>query len=134
MFPKNTNILIVDDMKTLRMVMKKALVGMGFENITEADDGDNAWSAIEAAIPAQKQFQLIISDWTMARVSGLDLLKKVRAHQVMAKVPFLMVTAEADAAQVKEAITAGVSGYVTKPFTADLIKEKIENVWSKLNK
>lgn len=133
MFPRNTKILVVDDMKTIRMVIKKSLLQLGYEDVTEFDDGDVAWSALEASIPAQKPFQLVISDWTMARMTGLELLKKVRAHKTMGNLPFLMITAESDIAQVKEAIQAGVSGYITKPFTLDTIKQKIQAVWTKLH-
>lgn len=131
MFPMNTRILIVDDMKTMRIVIKRALLALGFADVAEADDGDNALIAVEAAVREQRPYKLIISDWTMARVSGLDFLKKIRAHEVMSKVPFLMITAESDAAQVKEAITAGVSNYVTKPFTQDTVKLKLEEIWKK---
>lgn len=132
MFPMNTKILIVDDMRTMRIVIKRTLNALGFSDLTEADDGETAWAAITVA-QNQKQFQLIISDWTMARLSGLDLLKKVRATPALAKLPFMMITAESDAAQVKEALLAGVSNYVTKPFTQEIVKAKLEAIWKKQN-
>ncbi len=131
MFPMNTRILIVDDMKTMRIVIKRSLLALGFSDVTEADDGDNAIVAVESAITEQRPFKLIISDWTMARVSGLDFLKQMRAHKIMSKVPFLMITAESDAAQVKEAVAAGVSNYITKPFTQETVKAKLEAIWKK---
>lgn len=131
MFPMNTRILVVDDMKTMRIVVKRCLVALGFSDITEADDGESAWTAIEGSLIEQRPFKLIISDWTMVRLSGLDLLKKVRTHNLMGSVPFLMITAESDTAQVKEAIMAGVSNYVTKPFTQEIVKAKLEAVWKK---
>ncbi len=132
MFPKETRILIADDMKTMRMVVKKNLTLLGFTDITEAADGEAAWALIEASVAQHKLFQLIVSDWTMPKMTGLEVLKKVRSHPVVNKTPFLMVTAEADAALVKEALMAGVNNYVTKPFSSETFAEKLTAIWNNL--
>ncbi len=134
MFAPDTRIIVVDDMRTMRTIIRKVLTGMGFSNVVDVEDGAKAWNAIKEAEAMREPFQLIVSDWTMPNLSGLDLLKKVRADAVLAKTPFLMVTAESDAAQVKEAILAGVNNYVTKPFTPDSIKLKIQAIYDKLPK
>jgi two-component system chemotaxis response regulator CheY len=123
MFPLNTRVLVVDDMLTMRKIVSKVCKEIGFTDITEADDGAKAWTALEGANPP---IGLIISDWNMPNVSGLDFLKKVRADARFGKLPFLLVTAEAEKHQVVEAIKAGVSDYVVKPFTPEQLKNKIE--------
>ena len=132
MFSPDTSILIIDDMKTMRMVMKKALKELGFTTVAEADDGVTAWPMIEQAAAGGKPYELILSDWNMPQMQGIDLLKKVRADQRFAKTPFLLVTAESEKSQVMEAIKLGVSNYVVKPFNADQLREKLETVHAKL--
>jgi len=134
MFPKDIRILIVDDMKTMRLVVRKSLSNLGYTNVSEADDGDLAWESIEKSLSEMNPYKLIVSDWTMPRMTGLELLKKVRAHPKVGQTPFLMVTAEADAELVREAIAAGVSNYVTKPFSADTLSAKISAIWARTNK
>src|SRR5690606_27934780 len=131
MFPKEIKILIVDDMKTMRMLVKKNLGQLGFDKIAEAEDGVLAWQQIEKSINEMAPFNLIISDWTMPNMTGLDLLKKVRSHPKVASTPFIMLTAEADVALIKQAIGAGVSNYITKPFSAEPLKEKLAAVHAK---
>ncbi len=116
-------ILIVDDFATMRRIMKNILKQLGFLNITEADDGTTALEQLNT-----NKFDLIISDWNMPKMSGLDLLKTVRSTEEYSKIPFLMVTAEAQKQNVIEAVQAGVSNYVVKPFTAEAISEKLEKI------
>jgi two-component system, chemotaxis family, chemotaxis protein CheY len=132
MYAPETKILVIDDMKTMRMVMKKCLKELGFTNLAEADDGETAWPLIDQEASAGTPFQLILSDWNMPKLSGLDLLKKIRKDERVKAVPFLLITAESDKGQVMEAIKAGVSNYLVKPFTADQVKEKLEAVHKKL--
>ena len=132
MFAENTRILVIDDMKTMRMVMKKTLKQLGFSNIEEADDGDTAWPMIEQSFNSGTPFQLIMSDWNMPKLSGIDLLRKVRAEPRMAALPFVLVTAESEKAQIMEAIKAGVSQYVMKPFNAETLQTKLEAVNQKM--
>ncbi len=116
-------VLVVDDFATMRRILKNILKQLGFTNIVEADDGTTAWEALEG-----QSIDLIISDWNMPKMTGLDLLKKVRASSDYAKIPFLMVTAEAQKQNVIEAVQAGVSNYVVKPFTAEGIYDKLSKI------
>ena len=116
-------ILIVDDFATMRRILKNILKQLGFKNLVEADDGTTAWEVLES-----QKIDLIISDWNMPKMTGLELLKKVRASAQYKKAPFLMVTAEAQKQNVIEAVQAGVSNYVVKPFTAEAISDKLTKI------
>ena len=129
MFDLKTRILIVDDMLTMRKLVGKVCKEIGFTDLTEAADGALGWQAVQNASPP---IGLIISDWNMPNCSGLDFLKRVRADSRYSKLPFMLVTAEAEQHQVIEALKAGVSNYVVKPFTADQLREKIEAVHKKI--
>ncbi len=130
MFDLKTRILIVDDMMTMRKLVAKSCKEIGFTDITEAADGALAWTAINDAKPS---FGLIISDWNMPNSTGLDLLKRVRGDSRFGKLPFILVTAEAEQSQIMEAAKAGVSQYVMKPFTSESLREKIEAVHKKMS-
>ncbi len=116
-------ILIVDDFATMRRILKNILKQLGFKTLVEADDGTTAWDVLEG-----QSIDLIISDWNMPKMTGLELLKKVRASDKYKSTPFLMVTAEAQKQNVIEAVQAGVSNYVVKPFTAEAISDKLEKI------
>ena len=122
-------ILIVDDMATMRKIIKNMLTQIGFTNISEADDGAIAWSMIESAMKEGRPYEFIISDWNMSQLSGLDLLKKIRATPGLGKLPFLMITAEAEQGNVVVAVKAGVSNFIVKPFSAQVLKEKIDKIF-----
>jgi two-component system chemotaxis response regulator CheY len=122
-------ILVVDDMSTMRKIIKNMLGQIGFKNITEADDGASAWPLIQAAIKEGKPFEFILSDWNMPQMSGLDLLKNVRETPGLEKLPFLMITAEAEQGNVVIAVKAGVSNFIVKPFSAQVLKEKIDKIF-----
>ncbi len=130
MFDLKTRILIVDDMMTMRKLVGKCLKELGFTDFTEASDGAKAWEAITAASPP---IGLIVSDWNMPNTSGLDLLKRVRADSRCGKLPFVLVTAEAEQHQIIEALKAGVSNYVIKPFDTATLKTKLEAVYKKIH-
>ncbi len=117
-------ILIVDDFATMRRILKNILKQLGFTNILEADDGTTALEQLKT-----NQFDLIISDWNMPKMTGLDLLKSVRGMNECKDIPFLMVTAEAQKQNVIEAVQAGVSNYVVKPFTAEQIADKLGKIF-----
>ncbi len=117
-------ILIVDDFATMRRILKNILKQLGFKNLVEADDGTTAWDLLTGG----QAIDLIISDWNMPKMTGLELLKKVRADSRYTKTPFLMVTAEAQKQNVIEAVQAGVSNYVVKPFTAEAISDKLKKI------
>jgi two-component system chemotaxis response regulator CheY len=120
---KNMNVLIVDDYKTMLRIVGNLLKQLGFSNVDEATDGSMALNMFKA-----KTYGLIISDWNMEPMSGLDLLKQVRALPVNGNVPFIMVTAESKTENVIVAKQAGVSNYIVKPFNADTLKSKMASV------
>jgi two-component system chemotaxis response regulator CheY len=117
------NFLVVDDFSTMRRIIKSVLHEMGHANVTEADDGNTALPLLKNG-----NFDFLITDWNMPGMGGLELLKIVRADPRMAKLPVLLLTAEAKREQIVEAAKAGVSGYVIKPFTPAILKEKIEKI------
>ncbi len=110
---KDMKFLVVDDFSTMRRIIKNLLHDLGYPNVTEADDGKTALPMLQAG-----GFDFLISDWNMPGMSGLDLIKAVRSDAKLAKMPVLMLTAEAKREQIIEAAQAGVNGYVIKPFTA----------------
>lgn len=132
MFPANTKILIVDDMMMMRAVVQRSLNEMGFTEITQAENGESAWDKITFALNANAPFQLIICDIIMPGISGIELLIKVRATPSLKGVPFVMLTAEGEKAQILKAIQAGVSSYIVKPFTTEILKEKLQSVHAKM--
>ena len=118
------NILVVDDFSTMRRIIKNLLHDLGYAKVTEADDGNTALPLLKSG-----NFDFLITDWNMPGMPGLELLKQVRADARLAKLPVLMLTAEAKREQIVEAAQAGVSGYVIKPFTAQTLKEKIDKIF-----
>ncbi|MFO1399847.1 MAG: chemotaxis response regulator CheY [Steroidobacteraceae bacterium] len=115
--------LVVDDFSTMRRIIKNLLHDLGYAHVTEADDGNTALPVLKAG-----GVDFLITDWNMPGMPGLELLKQVRADPKLAKLPVLMLTAEAKREQIVEAAQAGVSGYVIKPFTAAILKEKIDKI------
>lgn len=125
---KEMKILIVDDFSTMRRIIKNLLRDLGFTNAAEADDGSTALPMLQNG-----NFDFLITDWNMPGMSGIDLLKAVRADEKLKTMPILMVTAEAKRDQIIEAAKAGVNGYVVKPFTAAVLKEKIEKIFERVD-
>jgi two-component system chemotaxis response regulator CheY len=126
----NMKILVIDDMATMRKIIKNMLGQIGFTNITEADDGATALPMIEEAAGTDEPYEFIVSDWNMPEMSGLELLKKLRASDQFKKLPFLMITAEAEQGNVVVAVKAGVSNFIVKPFSAQVLKEKIDKIFN----
>ncbi len=124
-------ILVVDDMATMRKIIKNMLGQIGFENIAEADDGATAWPKIQDAIEAGDPYEFIVSDWNMPDMNGLDLLKNIRDIDSLKDLPFLMITAESEQGNVVIAVKAGVSNFIVKPFSAQVLKEKIDKIFNK---
>ena len=120
---QNLNFLVVDDFSTMRRIIKNLLHDLGYANVAEADDGTTALPLLKDG-----NFDFLITDWNMPGMPGLELLKQVRADARLGKMPVLMLTAEAKREQIVEAVQAGVSGYVIKPFTAATLKEKIDKI------
>ena len=127
MFSAETKILIVDDMLMMRKLVQKSCKDLGFSNFVTANDGDQAWDILNND-PA---IELVISDWNMPKVTGLEFLKKVRADNELKKVAFVLLTAESEATQVSEAIKQGVDNYIVKPFNTPTLKEKLQQTYKK---
>jgi two-component system chemotaxis response regulator CheY len=125
---KNMKILIVDDFSTMRRIIKNLLRDLGFTNTSEADDGKTALPILQSG-----SFDFLVTDWNMPGMTGIELLKAVRADERLSGLPVLMVTAEAKRDQIVEAAQAGVNGYVVKPFTAAALKEKIERIFERID-
>ncbi|MDR9436651.1 MAG: chemotaxis response regulator CheY [Thiohalophilus sp.] len=126
---KNMKILVVDDFSTMRRIIKNLLRDLGFTNTEEADDGTTALPMLQS-----NHYDLLITDWNMPGMQGIDLLRKVREDQneTLAKIPVLMVTAEQKREQIVEAAQAGVNGYIVKPFTAQTLKEKLDKIFERI--
>lgn len=120
---KGMSVLIVDDYKTMLRIVRNLLKQLGFENVDEAMDGSSALEKIKA-----KNYGLVISDWNMEPMTGLDLLKQVRGGDQNPKVPFIMITAESKTENVVAAKQAGVDNYIVKPFNAATLKTKLTAV------
>lgn len=122
MDPK-TRILIVDDMQTMRRILKSTLNDLGYADVMDADGGTTALPLLESG-----DFDLLITDWNMPDMEGIDLLKAVRANDRLKDLPVLIITAEAQREQIMEAARAGVNGYVVKPFQPAQLKEKLDKL------
>ena len=124
MTDQHMKILTVDDFSTMRRIIKSMLRQLGYNNIVEAEDGAAALNLMQ-----REKVDFVISDWNMPHMSGLDLLRAIRADENLKPIPFLLVTAEALKEYVVEAVKAGVDNYVVKPFTAETLKEKIDTIF-----
>jgi two-component system, chemotaxis family, chemotaxis protein CheY len=124
---KQIKILVVDDFATMRKVIRNLLKQVGYENIVEAEDG-----VIALKILKSQKIDLVVSDWNMPNMTGLELLKAVRSDEDLKSTPFLMVTAEALQDNVIAAVKAGVSNYIVKPFTAETLNDKITKILEKI--
>jgi two-component system chemotaxis response regulator CheY len=131
MIPRDIKVLIVDDMPTIRDLVKSQLKSLGFKTILEAADGEAALNLLIQHDLSGERVRLIISDWNMPKMSGLDFLKKVRSAEQWSNLPFVLLTSETERDQVTEAILSGVSQYVVKPFTPKAFEEKITSAWQK---
>ena len=124
---KNMKILIVDDFSTMRRIIKNLLRDLGYNNTSEADDGQTALPMLQSG-----SFDFLVTDWNMPGMQGIDLLKAVRSDPKLMSLPVLMVTAEAKREQIVAAAQAGVNGYIVKPFTATTLKEKIDKIFERI--
>ncbi len=122
-YDKKIRILVVDDFATMRKVIRNLLKQIGFENVVEAENGQIAMRTLKS-----QKVDFVISDWNMPTMSGLELLKAIRTDEDLSSTPFLMVTAEALKENVVEAVKAGVNNYIVKPFTAEVLEEKIKKI------
>ena len=120
----NMKILAVDDMSTMRRIVKNIMKQLGFANVEEAENGQEALDKLRA-----ESFGFVISDWNMPVMTGIDLLRAIRADDKLKAIPVLMLTAEAQKQNLVEAIQAGVSNYIVKPFTAEVLQEKMNKIF-----
>ena len=119
-------VMVVDDSQVMRQIIKNNLKQLGFEleNLLDAEDGEDALQKIN-----QSEMDLVISDWNMPKMTGIDFLKAIRADEALKELPFLMVTSEADKGKIKEAVKAGVNQYIVKPFNTSQLEEKIREIF-----
>jgi two-component system, chemotaxis family, chemotaxis protein CheY len=128
--PQALRILLIDDMPAMRSVVRSMLVEQGFANITETEDGELAWRLIQDAAMSESAFGLIISDWQMPGMTGVDLLRAVRSSSFARELPFFLITAKGDEPHVREALQAGVTDYIVKPFTGEQLAEKVRGLFT----
>jgi two-component system chemotaxis response regulator CheY len=124
MADKNMKILVADDFSTMRRILSNILKQLGFNNFEMAEDGDVALEKLK-----QGKFDFVITDWNMPNMTGLDLLKNIRADENLKDLKVLLVTAEAEKEKVIQAAQAGVNDYIVKPFTAEVLQEKIDLIF-----
>ncbi len=124
---QNLEVLVVDDQQSMRQLACFTLEQIGVRNVVQAKDGTQALEAMQS-----KRFDLVISDWNMDGMDGIELLKTIRSDPLQKKTPFIMATGQNSKEQVQEAITAGVNNYIVKPYSAKALKDKIEAVVGRL--
>ena len=129
MSDKNIRFLVVDDFSTMRRIVRNLLKELGFTNVDEAEDGQIALHKLQ-----NTSYDFVVSDWNMPNMTGIELLRAVRADPNLKKLPFLMITAEAKKENIIEAATAGASGYIVKPFTAATLDEKLNKIFQNVPK
>lgn len=122
---ENTKFLVVDDFSTMRRIVRNLLKELGFANVQEAEDGVDALNKLRS-----EPFDFVVSDWNMPNMTGIDLLRSIRADESLKHLPVLMVTAEAKKENIIMAAQAGASGYVVKPFTAVTLDEKLKKIFA----
>ena len=125
MVDANMKFLVVDDFSTMRRIVRNLLKELGFTNVLEAEDGVDALTKLRS-----EKFDFVVSDWNMPNMTGIDLLRAIRADATLKHLPVLMVTAEAKRENIIEAAQAGASGYVVKPFTAGTLDEKLKKIFA----
>lgn len=127
-FPSDAKILTVDDMATMRKIIKSLLNQLGYSNVDEAENGKEALAKLK-----QQKYNLVLLDWNMPEMDGITLLQEIRKDPQLKDIPVIMVTAEAKKENVLQAIQTGANNYIVKPFTAETLKEKMDKVWSQIN-
>lgn len=130
MTDKDMSILVVDDFPTMRRIVRSLLKELGFTNVDEAEDGQEALNKLRSG----EGIEFVISDWNMPNLDGLEMLKQIRADEALKHMPVLMITAEAKKDNIIAAAQAGANGYIVKPFTAATLEEKLNKIFEKLGK
>ncbi|SFP05377.1 chemotaxis response regulator CheY [Hydrogenimonas thermophila] len=118
-------IMVVDDSSTMRRIIKNTLGRLGYKDLLEAEDGVQAWELMQEH---KDEIGVLITDWNMPNMNGLELVKKVRGDGSFEDIPIIMVTTEGGKGEVITALKAGVNNYIVKPFTPQVLKEKLEAV------
>ncbi len=131
MFSLDTNILFLDDMPSMRELLRSQLKSLGFNNLFEANNGKEGLEVLLRQAKTNKPIQLVISDWHMPLMTGLEFLKQIRSTNEYANLPFVLLTSETDREQVTEAIVSGASQYIVKPFSVKTFAEKLKTVYAK---
>jgi two-component system chemotaxis response regulator CheY len=131
MYDKETRFLVVDDMAPMRTIITRMLEELGYKNVTQASDGRDALKVLEAKVRAGAAIQVVLSDWNMPGMSGIQLLYEVRSNATFKALPFMLITAERERDQVISAIKAGVTNYIVKPFSPAQLDLKLEEIWRK---
>jgi two-component system chemotaxis response regulator CheY len=126
MADKNLKILVVDDFSTMRRIVRNLLKELGYTNVDEAEDGVAALQKLKGS-----NFQFVVTDWNMPNMTGIELLRAIRADVALKPLPVLMITAEAKKENIIEAAQSGASGYIVKPFTAATLEEKLNKIFEK---
>jgi len=130
MADKNMKFLVVDDFSTMRRIVRNLLKELGYTNVDEAEDGVVGLQKLKAV----GNFEFVVTDWNMPNMTGIDLLRAIRADASLKHLPVLMITAEAKKENIIEAAKAGASGYIVKPFTAATLEEKLEKIFQNAEK
>lgn len=125
----NMKFLVVDDFSTMRRIVRNLLKELGFTNVTEAEDGVDGLTKLH-----EGSFDFVVTDWNMPNMTGIDMLRAIRADAALKHLPVLMVTAEAKRENIIEAAQAGASGYIVKPFTAGTLDEKLKKIFATMQK
>ena len=125
----SVKVLVVDDILSMRHIVKRALLEIGFKDIQDAHNGEEGLEKLQGG-----EFGLLLLDWNMPVMSGIEMLRKVRADPSLQSLPVLMITAEAKAEQIMKAVQAGVSDYLVKPFSTQSLQEKLEKIFKKISK
>ncbi len=133
MLKSDLRFIVIDDFSTMRKIVKKNLLEMGFLNVQEAEDGQIAWDYLQKAKVEGKPFHFIVSDWNMPNMQGIELLKLCRGDDAYARTPFVMVTAEGEQKQIIEALKSGCTDYIVKPYAPNIIKEKMTKIFNKFD-
>lgn len=129
MADKNMKFLVVDDFSTMRRIVRNLLKELGYTNVDEAEDGIAGLNKLKGS-----NFEFVVTDWNMPNMTGIDMLRAIRADASLKHLPVLMITAEAKKENIIEAAKAGANGYIVKPFTAATMEEKLEKIFQNLEK
>lgn len=134
MFPRSAKFLVIDDFATMRKIVEKMLSEMGYANVEEAVDGSSALIMLQKAAETDHPFDMVICDWNMPGISGLEVLRACRQNPALKDLPFIMVTCESEQSNILEAAHLGVSDYAVKPFSSKVFEAKIQKAWKKHSK